>query len=94
MMRRTRIALYETRAGKFISEFKSIDESPLNPRLTGAMTEIFHGPEAPPPKNVRPDIYKAAVFENWEKALGWFRPGRLTNKLLDKLGLMDPEFIE
>jgi hypothetical protein len=37
---------------------------------------------------------KAAVFHDLESALAFFRPGRLTNELLKKLGRWDPEFIE
>ena len=37
---------------------------------------------------------KAAVFGNLESALAFFRPGRLTNELLKKLGRWDPEFID
>jgi len=34
------------------------------------------------------------VCESLEEAIGWFKPGRITNYLLDELGLLDPEFIE
>ena len=93
-MRRTRIALYETKAGRFISEFRSIDALAFAPKMIEAMEELTQDPKAPPGKKGRPDIYKAEVFDTREDALGWFRPGRLTNQLLEKLGLMDPEFIE
>lgn len=42
----------------------------------------------------RPRSGKAAVFHDLESALAFFRPGRLTNELLKKLGRWDPEFIE
>ena len=93
-MRRTRIALYETKAGRFISEFRSIDALPFVPQISEALEELTQEPEPPPSKKGRPDIHKAAVFDSRKNALGWFRPGRLTNQLLEKLGLMEPEFIE
>jgi hypothetical protein len=37
---------------------------------------------------------KAAVYEDLDSAITFFRPGRLTNELLKKLGRWDPEFIE
>ena len=94
-MRHIRIALYETKAGRFIVEFRSIDPvGVLNQSLSGAMQDLAQEPEGPPTKKVRPNIHKAAVFDSREGAIGWLRPGRLTDKLLEELGLMDPEFIE
>lgn len=37
---------------------------------------------------------KAAVCNNFEEALAWFRPGRVTDALRDKLGLNVPERID
>ena len=95
-MRQTRIALYETKAGSFITEFKSVDamRQVLDHTLTEAISEMDQDPDSPRRKKGRPDIHKAAVFDSREDALGWFRPGRLTNKLLEQLGLLEPEFIE
>src|SRR6516162_965200 len=36
---------------------------------------------------------KASVFDSLHAALAWFRPGKLTNELLRKLGQWVPEFM-
>jgi hypothetical protein len=59
------------------------------------LDEMINGLErAAQPEDVTLPSGKAAVFDSLDDALGWFRPGKLTNELLKKLGRWDPEFIE
>lgn len=76
----TRLALYQTKGGKYITEFSRFEEEPVIPN-----------PRAP-----RPVFFaKAGVFASRDIALQWFRKGgSLTIRLLEQLGELDSEFIE
>lgn len=76
----TRAALYQTRGGKFVTEFTRFETGPviLNPRV---------------PRSVF--FAKAGVFDSKDVAVQWFRKGgRFTLRLLEQLGELGSEFIE
>jgi hypothetical protein len=76
-------ALYKTRGGKFVAAL-----SKANPMTTFAQ-ELQH-----PETSRSGEFNKAEVFDTFEGAVAWFRPGRLTDALRKKLGLDEPERIE
>ena len=76
---RTRAAIYRTKGGKFIAEFS---------RYVGRQVASW-GRRGPPKL-----FDKAGVFNTLDEAVGFFRPGRLTNALLEDLGVKKTEFIE
>jgi hypothetical protein len=46
------------------------------------------------PRDAAPASGRAEAFDSLENALAFFRPGKLTNELLRKLGRWGPEFID
>lgn len=75
--------MYETRGGKFVSAL-----SKSNSLI--ALAEGIQDPET----STRGEFNKAQVFDNFDDAVAWFRPGRLTDALRKQLGLDEPERIE
>lgn len=75
----TRAAIYRTKGGKFVSEFARWTVRPV----------VSWGKRRPPKL-----FNKADVFPTLEAALGFFRPGRLTNALFSELGVRRTEFID
>jgi hypothetical protein len=71
-------AIYRTRGGKFITTLSK----------TAMLADIL-GAERP-----GAGYSKAAVHESFEAAMGWFRPGRLTDEIRQQLGLNEPERID
>jgi hypothetical protein len=76
-------ALYKTRGGKFVSAL-----SKANAFI--AVTQGIQDPETAHSG----EFNKAQVFDIFEEAVAWFRPGRLTDALRKQLGLDEPERIE
>jgi len=76
-------ALYETRGGKFVSALSKKDS------IMAAVHDL-QDPDAAPSG----EFNKAQVFDNFESAVAWFRPGRLTDALRKQLGLDEPERID
>jgi hypothetical protein len=76
-------ALYKTRGGKFVA---SLSKANTYIAITQAMED---------PETAHSGEYnKAQVFDTFEAAVAWFRPGRLTDALRKQLGLDEPERIE
>lgn len=76
-------ALYKTRGGKFVAALSKAN-------IYVAAAEEFGDPETAHSG----EFNKAQVFDTFEGALAWFRPGRLTDALRKQLGLDEPERIE
>jgi hypothetical protein len=76
-------ALYKTRGGKFVAAL-----SKANAYV--ALAEGIQDPETARSG----EFNKAQVFDTFEEAVAWFRPGRLTDALRKQLGLDEPERIE
>jgi hypothetical protein len=76
-------ALYRTRGGKFVSALSKAN----------AIIAAIHGLEDPETAQSG-EFHKAQVFDNFDEAVAWFRPGRLTDALRKQLGLDEPERIE
>jgi hypothetical protein len=76
-------ALYKTRGGKFVSAL-----SKANTLI--ALAQGIQDPETAHSG----EFNKAQVFDTFEEAVAWFRPGRLTDALRKQLGLDEPERIE
>lgn len=76
-------ALYRTRGGKFVAAL-----SKANGFLT--VIDALQDPE----QSRGGEFNKAQVFDNFDDAVAWFRPGRLTDALRKQLGLDEPERIE
>lgn len=76
-------ALYKTRGGKFVSAL-----SKANAYI--ALVEGIQDPETAHSG----EFNKAQVFDTFDEAVAWFRPGRLTDALRKQLGLDEPERIE
>ncbi len=76
-------ALYKTRGGKFVAAL-----SKANTYM--AVTQGIQDPETAHSG----EFNKAQVFDTFEGAVAWFRPGRLTDALRKQLGLDEPERIE
>lgn len=76
-------ALYKTRGGKFVAA------------LSKANTFIAISQGIQDPETARSgEFHKAQVFDTFDEAVSWFRPGRLTDALRKQLGLDEPERIE
>lgn len=76
-------ALYRTRGGKFVSALSKAN----------AIVAAIQGLEDPETAQSG-EFHKAQVFDSFEEAVAWFRPGRLTDALRKQLGLDEPERIE
>jgi hypothetical protein len=76
-------ALYKTRGGKFVAAL-----SKANAYVT--LAEGIRDPETAHSG----EFNKAQVFDTFEEAVAWFRPGRLTDALRKQLRLDEPERIE
>jgi hypothetical protein len=76
-------AVYVTPAGRYISTLSKIKN--------GIVTHLQEWNAENPVVN---QTYKAQVSSTLEEAVAWFKPGRLTDALRDKLGLNEPERIE
>lgn len=76
-------ALYKTRGGKFVSAL-----SKANGYI--ALAQGMQDPETAHSG----EFNKAQVFDSFDEAVAWFRPGRVTDLLRKKLGLDEPERIE
>jgi len=76
-------ALYKTRGGKFVAALSKAN-------LMIAFIEGIQDPETAHSG----EFNKAQVFDTFEEAVAWFRPGRLTDALRKQLGLDEPERIE
>lgn len=76
-------ALYKTRGGKFVA---ALSKANAYVAIAGGLQdpETAHSGE----------FNKAQVFDTFEGAVAWFRPGRLTDALRKQLGLDEPERIE
>jgi phage terminase large subunit-like protein len=75
--------LYKTRGGKYVSTL-----SKSNGYLAVAS-------ELQDPETARGgEFHKAQVFDTFDDAVAWFRPGRLTDALRKQLRLDEPERIE
>lgn len=75
-------AMYKTRGGKFVATLSKDNE------LRAAMDPILEQ------SMERGQFHKAQVFDTFDEAVAWFRPGRLTDALRKQLGLDEPERIE
>ena len=75
-------ALYRTRGGKFVAALSK-------ERILKTILDLE---DVESPRNGEFD--KAQVFDNFDEAVAWFRPGRLTDALRKQLGLDEPERIE
>jgi hypothetical protein len=80
-------ALYRTRAGKYVTSLSKASH------LTSVLSAIS-GDDEPEPSTIGKEFRKAGVFDTFEEAVAWFRPGRLTDSLRKQLGLDEPERIE
>jgi hypothetical protein len=76
-------ALYKTRGGKFVAALSKAN-------VYVALAEGVQDPETAHSG----EFNKAQVFDNFDEAVAWFRPGRLTDALRKQLGLDEPERIE
>lgn len=76
--------LYKTRGGKYISSLSKQSTLPF----ADSIMEIVDRDLAP--ANRMLGYSKAAVFDTFEEAIAWFRPGRLTSRLRELLGLDEP----
>jgi hypothetical protein len=76
-------ALYKTRGGKFVSALSK----------TNTYTALVEGVKDPETAHSG-EFNKAQVFDSFDDAVAWFRPGRLTDALRKQLGLDEPERIE
>jgi hypothetical protein len=76
-------ALYKTRGGKFVSALSKANR----------LVAIAEGLQDPQTAHSG-EFNKAQVFDTFDEAVAWFRPGRLTDALRKKLGLDEPERIE
>jgi hypothetical protein len=76
-------ALYKTRGGKFVASLSKAN----------AYIAITQGIQEPETAHSG-EFHKAQVFDSFEEAVAWFRPGRLTDALRKQLGLDEPERIE
>jgi hypothetical protein len=76
-------ALYKTRGGKFVSALSKAN-------VYIALAQGIQDPETAHSG----EFNKAQVFDSFDEAVAWFRPGRLTDMLRKKLGLDEPERIE
>jgi hypothetical protein len=76
--------VYQTKAGKFVTSLTS--ES----RVIGAIEQLAR----PILESKHGQYAKAAVFNSFDEAMSWFRPGRLTDEIRKQLGLDVPERIE
>lgn len=76
-------ALYKTRGGKFVASLSKAN----------AFVAITQGIQDPETAHSG-EFNKAQVFDTFEGAVAWFRPGRLTDALRKQLGLDEPERIE
>ena len=77
-------AVYRTRGGKYITTFVKEQPTPLQ-NFFKTLEEI-QGPGG--------GYSKAAVHETFEAAMGWFRPGPLTDDIRRQFGLDQPIRIE
>jgi hypothetical protein len=74
-------AVYRTRGGKYIT---SLSKTSLLETISVLTPEV-----------ARPSGYnKAAVHDSFEEAMGWFKPGRITDEIRRQLGLDKPLRIE
>jgi hypothetical protein len=71
-------AVYRTRGGKFITSLSKY--SPLE------AVSVLADTERPSSRGYN----KAAVHDTFEEAMGWFRPGRITDEIRRQLGLDEP----
>jgi hypothetical protein len=76
-------ALYKTRGGKFVSALSK----------SNILLEVTQGIQDPETAHSG-EFNKAQVFDTFESAVAWFRPGRVTDALRKQLGLDEPERIE
>lgn len=77
--------LYKTKGGKYVASLVKDDGG------LGALVEAFNPEVAATNRN---GYSKAQVFDVFEEAIAWFRPGRLTDQLRKQLGLDEPIRIE
>ena len=76
-------ALYNTRGGKFVAAISKAN----------SFIEFSQGIQDPETAHGGA-FHKAQVFDTFDEAISWFRPGRLTDALRKQLGLDEPERIE
>jgi hypothetical protein len=76
-------ALYKTRGGKFVAALSKVNDYI-------ATLQMIQDPETAPSG----EFNKAQVFDSFDDAVAWFRPGRLTDALRKQLGLDEPERID
>jgi hypothetical protein len=92
-------AIYRTRGGKFITTLTKATTSPtlraikMARELTAPFTSLADEPEAGG-TTTQVAYRKAEVHDTFEAAMGWFKPGRLTDELRRQLGLDQPERID
>jgi hypothetical protein len=90
-----RAAVYKTVGGKFITRLSKHDDQVvaammgMSPNVTFADL-IDEDAPADKPKERTGVFAKAGVFDTLDAALGWFRPGRLTDSIRKQLGLDEP----
>jgi hypothetical protein len=77
-------AVYVTSGGKYISALSKVK--------TGIIPQILH--EFTTEDSLVNQTHKAQVSSTLEEAAAWFKPGRLTDALWDKLGMNEPVRIE
>ena len=83
--------IYQTVGGKFITTMSKED---LAEKLVGKLEvqydELFGVVSSKKPNASTREVHKAEVFDTIDAALGWFRPGPLTDAIRKQLGLDDP----
>jgi hypothetical protein len=92
-------AVYKTVGGKFITRMSRTEGGGVAMMMTLSAATRFDeliDEEAPTDKpRQRTGVFdKAGVFDTLEAALGWFRPGRLTDDIRKQLGLDEPVRID
>lgn len=84
----TTATIYKTRGGKFIAAISRSERHSVFE--VGLGVSNFIDDDEPVHTKKRTGYRRAEVFESLDAALGWFKPGRLTDQLRKELGLDEP----